>query len=163
MSLSPKAKQQILRQRMRASFPYFIKITNPDLGEFRYVNSDSDMSFENETYTACYFTMSPPEQTESKIGDGSITISGLHNGGEWIRNVRTSQKRSTLEVVAAIIYSEGLVVDAIEKIYDLVFTITSASWSSDSSAVKLGFIFDEGMEIVMPCDTIDELTCPGVV
>lgn len=163
MSLSNKAKQQILRQRMRAMFPYFIKITNEDFGTFRYVNADNNMSWGGEEYTACTFSIQPPDKTESKIGDGTLNFSAIYNNSEWVRKIRSTIKRGTLEIKAAIIYTDGNIVNGIEPIYDSEYTLMDASWDDKSEEIKWTFRFDDGMDIVMPCDVMDELICPGVV
>lgn len=162
MSLSNKAKQQILRQRMHAMFPYFIEIENEDLGTFRYVNADNDMEWNGNTYEACFFSIQPPDKTETKVGDGTLTFSGIYNSGEWIRKIRSTCKRGTVRIVAAIIYTDGNIVDGIEPIYDTDFILSDASWDAESREIKIVFKFDEGMDINMPCDTLDEIICPGV-
>lgn len=162
VSLSNKAKQQILRQRIHAMFPYFIRITFPSMGTFRYVNTDEDMSYQGETYLASTFSINPPEKTESKIGDGQLTFSAIYNSGEWIKKIREcpSDERGTIEIIAAIIYTADNTIDGIEPIYDLEFSLTDASWENEISWVMK---FDDGMDIVMPCDVMDEIICPGVV
>lgn len=163
MSLSNKAKQQILRQRMRAMFPYFIEIENEDFGTFRYVNADNDIEYGGQVYEACYFSIQPPDRTETKIGDGTLTFSEIYGTGEWVRKIRSSDKRGTLRIVAAIIYSADNIVDGIEPIYDSDYILSDASWDNDSREIKIVFKFDEGMDINMPCDKLDEIICPGAV
>ena len=163
MSLSNKAKQQILRQRMHAMFPYLIKISFPSAGTFRYANVDDDLVYNGETYTACTFNINPPDKTESKIGEGKLTFSAIYNSGEWIRKIRDcpSDERGTIEIIGAIIYTADSIVDGIEPIYDLEFSLTEASWGDEE--ISWTMKFDDGMDIVMPCDVMDEITCPGVV
>ena len=159
--MTPKAQSEILRQQVHASFPYLIEITYDDYGTFRYANSDDDLDFEGNTYTACTFSVAPPDKTESKIGDGKLTFSAIYNNREWIKKIRQTQKRGKIRVVGAILYAENYSVDGIEAIYDTEYTLSDVSWNE--SELTFTMKFDDGMDIVMPCDTIDELTCPGVV
>lgn len=165
--MTPKAQSEILRQQVHASFPYLIEITYDDYGTFRYANSDDDLEFDGNTYTACTFSVAPPDKTESKIGDGSLTFSAIYNNREWIKKIRGTSKRGKIRVVGAILYADNYSVDGIEAIYDTEYTLSDASWSEDASRneseLTFKMKFDDGMDIVMPCDTIDELTCPGVV
>lgn len=148
---------------MHAMFPYFIEIENDELGTFRYVNADEDMSWGGKTYLGACFSIQPPDKTENKIGDGSITFSSVYESGEWIRKLRSTTKRSTLRVVAAIIYSADSIIDGIEPIYDTEYIMYDASWDGESGEIKITFKYDEGMDISFPCDEMDEIICPGVV
>ena len=160
MSLSNKAKQQILRQQMCAMFPYFIEITSDNV-VYRYVNADDDMVYDNNTYTACYFSITPPEKTESRIGDGKITFSAIYNNREWVKKIRNTTTRASIRIVAAIIYTAEGVANGIEPIYDTEFELCEASW--DDESISLTMKFDTGMDIQIPSDKMDEIVCPGVV
>lgn len=155
------AKQQILRQQIHAMFPYFIKIEHPDYGTFYYVNADNDITYDNQTYTAVCFSVQPPDKSDSKIGDAQITFSSIFNNREWVKKIRDTVKSGTITIMASIIYSAGNVVDGIEPIYDTQFTITNVNW--DEGNLSWTLKFDEGMEINMPCDFMDEVICPGIV
>lgn len=162
MSLSYKAQQQILRQRIRAMFPYLIKIYFPSYGSFYYINADEEKQWQGHTYVPCMFSINPPDKTESKIGDGQLTFSSIYNNSEWIKKIRScpSGERGTIEVVGAIIYSADNVQDGIEPITDTVFTLSDATWTNET--ITWTMKFDEGMDIVMPCDRLDEIVCPGL-
>lgn len=160
MSLSFLARQQILRQQMHAKFPYLIEIT-VDETVYRYANTDEDITFNGNTYEACCFSVGMPERTESKIGDGRLTLSTIYDNGAWIKRVRQMSKRGSVRVIAVIIYSAGNVIDAIESIDGMEYQLTNASWNDTELSWTMKF--DEGMDIVMPCDTMDEIICPGVV
>lgn len=155
------AKQQILRQQMHAKFPYFIKIEHPDYGTFYFVNSDDDMEYDNQTYTACCFSINPPDKTESKIGDAQLNFSSIYNNREWVKKIRNTVKRGTITVMAMIVYTAQNTVDGIEPIYDTEFILTNVSW--DESNLAWTMKFDEGMDILMPCDKLDEINCPAIV
>lgn len=155
------AKQQILRQQMHAMFPYLIKIEHDDYGTFYYANTDSDITYDSHTYTACCFSIQPPDKTESKIGDAKLNFSAIYNNREWVKKIRNTVKRGTITLVASIIYTAGNVVDGLEPIYDTEFKLTDVSW--DESTLSWTMKFDEGMDIVMPCDKLDEIICAGVV
>lgn len=155
------ARQQMLRQQMHAMFPYFIKIEHPDYGAFYYVNSDEDIEYNEQTYTACTFSIQPPDKSESKIGDAKLTFSAIYNNREWIKKIRDTVKRGKITLTGTIIYTAENTVDGIEPLYDTEFTLTDVSW--DESTLSWTMKFDEGMDIVMPCDILDEIICPGVV
>ena len=160
MALSNKARQQILRQQMIAMFPYFIEISLG--GETSYfVNADEDKVFGGRTYTACAFSIKPPDRTESSIGDGKITFSAIYNNREFIKKVRMNSERGTIRVVGAIVYSADGTDEGTEPIFDTEFMLTDASWNDDE--ISWTMRFDDGMAIVMPCDVMDEIVCPGVV
>lgn len=164
MPLSNKAKQQILRQRMHAMFPYLIKIHFDSLGDFYYANTDEDLLYNEKLYTACTFSVKPPDKTESKIGDGSISFSSIYNNSEWIKKIRKipRKEQGSVDIVASIIYSADEVIDGIEPIYDSEFVITDVNWD-DKDSISITLKFDDGMDIVMPCDIMDEIICPGIV
>lgn len=160
-SLSAKAQQQILREQMQAMFPYFIEIETSDFGTFYFVNADEDKTYNKKTYTACCFSIQPPEKSDSKFGDGQITFSAIYNNKEWIKKVRDLSDRARIRVVAAIIYSDGKTTNEIEPIYDTEFDLTNASWNEE--AIQWTMKFDTGLDVVMPCDKLDEIICPGIV
>lgn len=155
------AKQQILRQELHAKFPYFIKIEHPDYGVFYYVNSDEDLEYDSNLYTACTFSVQPPEKSESKIGDAKLNFSSIYNNREWIKKIRETVKRGKITVCAAIIYTAENVIEGIEPVYNTEFSLTDVSW--DEETLSWTMKFDEGMDIVMPCDKLDEIICPGVL
>lgn len=165
MSLSVLAQQKILRQQAKIMFPYFIEITSSEYGTFYYVNADEDREYTDEngithTYTACCFTIQPPDKTESKIGDAKITFSAIYNNSEWIKKIRQMEERATIRIVAAIIYENGNE-EGIEPIYNTEFTLADCSWNE--SEISWAMKFDEGMDIIMPCDVMDEINCPAIV
>lgn len=161
MILSNKAQQQILRQQMHAMFPYLIKITNDDFGVFFYVNADNDITWNDEVYTACCFSVKPPDKSESKIGTGTLIFSGIYNNGEWIKKIRQTENFGKIEVAAFIEYKDGNI-NGIEKIYDSEYSVTNVEWNNENGEISISFKFDDGMDIVIPCDTLDEIVCPGV-
>ena len=160
-SMTELAKQQILRQQMHAMFPYFIKVEHPDYGTFYYVNADNDMTYDNQTYTACCFSIKPPDKSENKIGDAKLEFSTIYNNREWVKKIRNTVKRGTITVMASIVYTAENTVDGIEPIYDTEFTLTDVSWNETDLSWTMKF--DEGMDIIMPCDKMDEIICAGVV
>ena len=150
------AKYQMLRMDSQARFPYFVEIRNEDLGVFRYVNLDEDKVFMGDTYTASWFTVTPPERNESSISNAKITISSVDQ--EWIQRIRSTQKRSTIRFVAAIDYEQGGG-EVIEPLADNMFVLTSASW--DDLTITWDMVFDENMSIMIPCDIAGPLNVPG--
>ena len=156
MSLSPFAKQQMLRMETYAKFPYLLEITTPDGSVFRYANSDNDISFGGETYEAAFFKLTPPERTSDGIKDATITISVLDQF--WIGKIREYQERSRIRFIAVIEYDDGS--HAIEKIDDVSFKLTNASWTE--TTVQWTMQFDDWMDINFPMVTCSSFICPGV-
>lgn len=158
-SMTPAAKYELLRMNARARFPYLIKITNEDLGMFLYTNTDREIEYEGETYKPAYFEIVPPERSESSIGDSKLTISAID--GEWIAAIRSTQKRSTCRFIACIEYKGAGNVLVIEPIEDNEFLLTAAQW--DDLTVSWTMIFDDNMNIMVPCDVANSLNFPGSV
>jgi hypothetical protein len=154
--MTDKAKQLIARQETYAKFPFLIKVTHATFGTFRYANSDTDITYGNERYTAAYFTIDPPDRDGSKIGDGQLTISAVDQ--TWIERIRTAQTAAKITFVAAILYDDG-VVSGIEQIDEMDFTLRAVNWNE--TAITWAMVFDEGMRIMVPCDIATTLKCPG--
>ena len=51
--------------------------------------------------------------------------------------------------------------EGIEPIYNTEFTLADCSWNE--SEISWAMKFDEGMDIIMPCDVMDEINCPAIV
>ena len=156
--MTNKAKSELFKMQTRAKFPFLVHIHNDDLGDYRYINSDTNETFEGKVYEAGYFYIDPAEQTESSIGNARLTISAVDR--TWIEKIRTTQKRSTIRFIAAIVYTEDGT-KKIEPIEDNAFELTSAQWNDD--VITWTMIFDDKMNILIPCDTIGANTFPASV
>lgn len=156
MNLTAAAKYQLLRMEAYAKFPYFIEIRNEDFGVLRYVNSDEDKVFEGELYKAGFFTITPPERNESSISNAKITMSAIDQ--TWISRIRQTQKRSSIRFCACIQY-EADGTEVIEPIDEIEFTLTSVTW--DDVTITWDMIFDDNMNIMIPCDIAGPLNVPG--
>lgn len=157
--MTPAAKYQLLRMNSHAKFPYLIEIRNDDLGVFRYANTDRDIEYQGETFQCGYFLVTPPERSESSIGDAKLTISAVDT--EWISRIRTTQKRSTCKFVACIDYYDQNGNPVLEPIEENTFLLTSAQW--DDLTITWTMVFDENMGIMIPCDVANSLNFPGCV
>lgn len=156
MSLKGKTKKALQRATIQAQFPFLIEITNEDLGTFYYANCDEDISYEGKTFKACYFELSPPQQTSTTIGNASISISSVDQ--EWIAKIRSTAKRSRLRFISTIVYDE----DGqryVEPIEDMEFMLTKATWTE--TTIEWSMEFDDKMDIIMPCDIADSWSCAG--
>ena len=160
MSLSVVAKQTILRQQMQASFPYLIKITWADGTSSYYCNSDENITFNSQTYNACVFSVTLPDVKESNFGKGNFKFSRLGNNSSVIRKVRENHERAFIEITGAIRYKNGSSF-TIESIYDVEFYLTNPTWGDDTD-VSFTLSMDDNLELQMPCDDLDEITCAGV-
>lgn len=166
MSLSNKGKQQILRQQMHASFPFLIKITWGNGEVTRHCNADNDIEFQKDgesqsyTYSACVFSVARPSASESGYGTGTFKFSRLGDNSNVIRILRQTSERATIEIVGAIIYAEGQS-EIIEDIYDVEYYLTKPTWGDDSD-ITFTLKLDDNLDLQMPCDTLDEITCAGI-
>lgn len=153
--MNERIKKELLKTEGTSSFPYLIHVHNDDLGDFYYCNYWKDITYEGKVYKASSFQIDPPEKTQSKIGNATFSFSIADQA--WIEKIRSTQKRSTIEFVAVIVYEN----DTIEPIEDNIFTLTSARWNE--STLTWDMIFDENMDILIPCDIMNGLNTPGCV
>lgn len=160
MSVSKKAEYEMRRMEAQARFPYLIHISNEDYGDFYYANFSKSITFNNQTYSPSWFEFNPPERTESSIGNASITISALPDsyGNSWIEKIRGTQNRSTIEIVGAIVYNEDDEIE-VEATENMTFTLTSVSWND--ATITWQMIFDDDMNIKIPCDLCTSTVTPG--
>ena len=146
----------------QAMFPYLIEITTPETDDipsqiFRYANTDTDIVFENNTYEASYFKLTPPEVSDTAVKDATITISAVDE--TWIEKIRTYQDRSRIRFVAIIKYDESGH-QYQEPINDIDMVLTNASWND--TTIQWTMKFDDWMEINMPVGKFNEFTCPAL-
>lgn len=158
MSLSAKAKQQIMRMETYAKFPYLIEVTHEDYGTFRFVNCDKDLVYSGKTYSASFFSINPPDRTNSGITDGTLTISAIDQ--TWIARIRNTQKRAKVKFIACIVYDEQNQIEGIETIEELDFVLTKCQWND--TAIQWTMVFDEDMDLVIPCDVASPQKTPGI-
>lgn len=160
MDVSSEATALALAQETRARFPYLIHIHNDDYGDFWYANSDKSIDFEGHTYQSACFSLTPPERTTTGISNATLTISAINQ--EWIYKIRQTQKRSSMEFIAAMVYDSAKTGDVIcEPIEENRFTLTSASWNEEN--ITWEAVFDDTMSIQVPCDDGSAQTTPGCV
>ncbi len=157
MPISAQAQQRLARLETQAMFPYLVEVTLPDNTVYRYVNADSDIVYLNNTYSACFFNISPPEHTDKGIKDAQIVFSVLDNF--WIEQVRTYDERVKCKFVALIDY------DAngqryCESLDSNTFWLTDASWNDKT--IQFTMKFDDKMEIQMPCQKFTQFSAPGL-
>lgn len=157
MSLSAYAQQQLLRMETQAKFPYFIEISQTDLGTVRLVNASENKVFDGNTYTACFFEVQKPEHTESSIGNASITITGVDQ--YWIDKIRAhTGDLFKCRFVATIEYTASGE-EVFEAIEDNQFTLRDATWVD--STVSWTMEYDSNLLINVPCDIATPQKCAG--
>lgn len=160
MSVPRRAEQEMRRMETRAKFPYLVRIHNDDYGDLFYANCDRAVSYGGDEYEPAWFEFSPPERSESSIGNASITISALpdEKGDSWVSRIRGTQKRSTIEIVAVMVYEEGGRTEC-EAVEGMRFELTGASWNDE--AITWQMVFDDNMNILVPCDICTANVTPG--
>ena len=153
------AQNLLVQNDIPASFPFLIEIWKPSAPSNieRYVNASEDKTFEEHTFTASYFTIQPPEKTESGVKDATITLSTIDQ--TWIEKVRTTQERYKIRFVAVIDYDDDGT-ETIEPLDDITFTLTNATWAE--STIQFTMKFDEGMSINVPCQRLDQFVAPAL-
>jgi hypothetical protein len=157
--MTTEAKRKIMKMETYAKFPYLIEVTykkNDGTQEvLRFANSDEDIEYDDETFTAGYFEITPPTRENGEISDAKITISAIDQ--TWIERIRNTSKRSTIRFIAVIQHEEnGETV--IEPIEDMEFELTKATW--DDSAIQWTMEFDNLLDINLPLDEMTSLNCP---
>lgn len=164
MPLSSFAKNKIMRMETYAKFPYLIEITRyykidgVEKSEIlRYANCDTDVVYNNKTYTAGYFEIIPPEKNQDSISDAKITISAIDKS--WIAKIRETEKRAIIRFIAVMMYYENSI-ESIEPIEDISFELTTAQW--DENAIQWTMEFDNLLDLNIPCDEINSFNCPQV-
>lgn len=161
MSLTKTAQAEMLKMETYAKFPFLIEITrytNDGTEEiYRYVNADKDVVFENNTYNAGYFSITPPEKNNDSFSDAKLTLSAIDQ--EWIEKIRETKKRPKIRFVASISYEDNGE-EVIEAIEDEEFLLTNAVWQDD--VITWTMKFDENMDIKFPLEIIDTRICPGL-
>lgn len=154
-------QSKLVKSEIQASFPYLIEIwKSSDVKKtdvMRYVNALEDKNFEDKTYSAAYFKVSPPQKTDNGIMDAKITISVIDQ--TWIEKIREASERYKIRFVAVIDYMQNDE-EYIESLDDITFTLTSASWTE--STVEWTMKFDEWQEIKIPCQKLTQFVCPAL-
>lgn len=156
--LSARAKQEMLRMETFAKFPYLIEVSHEDYGVMRYANCDQDVTYNGNVYQASCFSINPPDRTNTSISDGTLSFSSVDQ--EWIMKIRSTQKRAKIKFLACIIYDRQNNIEGIETIEELDFTLTKCSWND--TVIQWTMVFDEDMNLVIPCDVASPLKTPGV-
>ena len=156
--ISNKAKQEIMRMRTSAMFPFLLEIDHPDYGIFRYANvtDKKGVEFEGNIYERASFAITPPEETQNGYTDAELSLSCIDQ--EWIAKIRNTQKKATARFVATIVRSEENTV-VVEALDDLPFELTSASWND--AVLTWNMQFTDTMDISVPVDVANIDNCPG--
>ena len=160
------AKLLMEKLEIQAKFPYLIEVTykynddteeNPHRDILRYANTDEDVTFEGQTFSAGFFKVSLPEKTSSGFTDASITISNIDQ--LWIAKIRGTNKRATIRFIATIEhYDSGTVIEPIE---DMEFVLTNAS--VNETTIQWTMKFDDLFDIKVPYDECNDRVCPALV
>lgn len=157
--MNPNIQNLLVQNDVPASFPYLIEVWLPSdpTNIERYVNASEDKVFEGHTFTASYFSVQPPEKTETGIKDATITISTVDQ--TWIEKVRSTQERYKIRFVAVVDYDD----DGTEEIVsldDITFNLINATWQE--TTIQFTMKFDEGMNVNIPCQRLDQFVAPAL-
>ena len=164
--MTRQAKLLMEKMEVQAKFPYLVEITyiynddteqNPHRDILRYANSDDDIVFEGNTYSAGFFKMTLPESTSSGFSDASITISAIDQ--TWIEKIRSSERRSIIRFIATIEHYDNQTV--VEPIEEMEFTLSNAQ--VEETTIKCTLKFDDISDIKVPYDICNDRVCPALV
>ena len=157
--MNSTVKSMLVRNDIPASFPFLIEVWKPSDPTTieRYVNALEDKVYDNHTFTASSFKVQPPERNESGVKDATITISTIDQS--WIEKVRTSNERYKIRFLAVIDYDDDGT-ETIESLDDITFSLTNATWQE--TTIQFTMKFDDGMEINVPCQKLDQFVCPAL-
>ena len=148
-------KTELLKSQKTASFPQLIHITNEDYGDFYFCNYYKDVSYNGNLYLSRCFTINPPEKTSKEIGNATLNFSIINNN--FVEMIRNTSKPSYISFIGMIVYND----DKIEPIEENRFILRNATWND--SSLTWNMVFDERMDILIPCDIMNSLTCAGCV
>ena len=128
------------------SLPYLIKFYHPTAGSLCFVNSDSDIEFNDETYSACGFDYEEPDYT----GDGGkLKITLVHTTLSNIKNPLIDLIDSAddeLEIqVNGVLLEDG----SINEMYYRCHKHFSVSYSTDMQ-LEVSFSKDDRLEMSFP-------------
>ena len=141
-------------------FPALIKITYVVDGVtniLRLVNNRTDMIFNGETYTAFCFEYTPPKVSDSRMGNGTLSLSCIDQ--EVIEIIRSIKDRAHAEIVAAFYFAENGTT-YFEGIEDWEFDLSSVTW--DAGVATWQMIYDDRLDNLVPSAKMSALRCPGV-
>ena len=156
--MNANVQNLLVQNDVPASFPYLIEVWKGASGtKERYVNASEDKVFEGHTFTASSFIVQPPEKSESGVKDATITISVIDQ--YWIEKIRTANERYKIRFVAVIDYDDDGT-EEIESLDDITFTLTNATWAE--STVQFTMKFDDGMNVNVPCQKLDQFVAPAL-
>lgn len=160
--MTTKAQHEMLTKDTQAKFPYLIHISHDDLGDWYYCNTDEEISYGGHHYTPALFSIEQPEETTTSIKNTKLSLSIVDTEEDWIATIRNSgHKRFKLELVAAIAYYDGNGLPVIEPIESNEFILTDANW--EDLMVSWSVVFDDNMNIQIPCDVAGAANFPGCV
>jgi len=148
-------KQQIKRMNTTASFPVLIEIKYQDKSGnilyYRYTNADKTIIVEEHEFTPYNFSVTNGEKTNTSIGNGKLTLSSIDQ--EWIGRIRNASirkdKLSTCRVLECVNYVQNNT-EQTDILEENDYVLKAANWEDKS--VQWTMLFDEDMDIIIPCD-----------
>lgn len=159
--MTNNAKNIIKKQNVNATFPYLIKFYYKD-EVYRYVNSSHNVMYQGEEFEAVHFELDLPKKDTSSISDARISIDFDYNWIEKIRNYKESDGLISVKFIGVInYYKDGT--EYIEPIEEMDFTLKSAVVNNDTKTIEWSMIFDDLLQLIIPCDVVTAQNTPGIV
>lgn len=160
-SAKPTAMSQarMLRLDSMARFPYLMEIITASGEVTRFANTDDEVEWDNQTYYPCSFNIVAPDVKENSVGNGNITMSAIDQ--TLIMAVRKQQEKLRIRFVAVIEYEDDFAIDTIEAMEDTEFKLANVTW--DDLTISGTLIFDDLMDVNLPCDVSNSQNCPALV
>ena len=160
--MTTKAQHEMLQRDTQAKFPNLIHISHETLGDWYYCNASENISYGGHTYKPCVFSIEMPEETTTSIKNTRLNLSALDTDDDWVALIRQSgDTRFTLEIVATILYWNQSGNPVIEALESNEFILTNANW--EDLMVSWTVVFDDNMNIQIPCDVAGAANFPGCV
>ena len=158
--MNVKAQAEMLRLETRAKFPYLVDIMyNDGTVAYRLCNADEDITFDGNVYTGSVFSLVAPDIKENSIGNGSVSFSAIDQTA--IELVRGQSKRLRIRFVGVIQYNDDDSIETVEALEDTEYFLKNVSW--DDEKISGTLVFDEFMDVNIPCHVSNSCNTPGLV
>jgi hypothetical protein len=154
--LTARAKMEMARREKHAEFPFLISIEHEDFGTFYYANSSYTITYQGQVYQSATFSINPPDQDGSKVGNASLTISDVNQ--TWVQKIRSTKKTAKIHFIAGIQFNNDGHVQ-FEVIEENTFTLRLATYNG--VLVTWEMEFDLTMSFVLNGVSASAAIAPG--
>lgn len=165
------AMSEIWRQNVDGYLPVLFDIYNPDLTwadgtdeqddmHLRLINDSSSVTYQGKRYIPCAFDFQPPEEDGSKMGDATITVSGIDD--RIVQLLRGCRLVSEVTIVAAFMKEQ----DGEDEFFTFIplsnYTFKMSGATYTRTAVTLSLTNDDIFSLNTPRDLAIKDMLPSV-